>query len=404
MNRWVVLLVGVLLGSGCGSASTAHTYWPQTACPAQNTQDADDVCLITHPYQTSSNRTSLSAFTSTITDDGRWVAVGGIRYDGAKPTPVLLVEFDTGAVTELAFVSSTHGVAFSPDGTLLAAGGVQDGQVGLVRVWKTPEGAPLRDLTAPIVHDDGTVPENYYSVRFSPDGRQVIAGRSFGDVVIWDVATGTVVRTLTPPRWGDGPGDMSLSADGATLAVAAQFSGPYVTVYDLATGTVSAELDVSMLDAQNSWPQDVALSPDGTTVAIAADCRDPDCVGVVWLWDLRTQAVRPLRGHVGDAISVVFHPDGRWLASGGMDNSIRIWDWRGGVELDRMDGAVTAEWVTGTPAPGVPAGAGGLGSATQGFWAPVGQMRITADGRIIVYSESANGQTRVWRLPARLWQ
>ena len=87
-----------------------------------------------------------------------------------------------------------------------------------------------------------------------------------------------------------------------------------------------------------------------------------------------------------------------------MDNSIRIWDWRGGVELDRMDGAVTAEWVTGTPAPGVPAGAGGLGSATQGFWAPVGQMRITADGRIIVYSESANGQTRVWRLPARLWQ
>ena len=286
----------------------------------------------------------------------------------------------------------------------MAAGGFQDGQVGLVRVWKTPEGAPLRDLTAPIVHDDGTVPENYYSVRFSPDGRQVIAGRSFGDVVIWDVATGTVVRTLTPPRWGDGPGDMSLSADGATLVVSTGIAGPYVTVYDLATGTVSAELDVSMLDAQNSWPQDVALSPDGTTVAIAADCRDPDCVGVVWLWDLRTQAVRPLRGHVGDAISVVFHPDGRWLASGGMDNSIRIWDWRGGVELDRMDGAVTAEWVTGTPAPGVPAGAGGLGSATQGFWAPVGQMRITADGRIIVYSESANGQTRVWRLPARLWQ
>jgi WD40 repeat protein len=408
MQRLLGLIMLSVLLCGCGDLLvddiTPDVYWPATSCPQHNTEDADDVCLITHPYQTDSYKTSLGARTSAITTNGQRVAVAGGRYDEAQPTPVLLVDLHTGAVTEVEAPSSVGAVAFSPDGAFLAAEGVVNERQALVRLWAAPSGAHLRDLTAPVIHDTGATPEGYHSIVISPDGRQVIAGRSFGDIVIWDAATGAVVRTLTPPRWDDGPDNLSLSADGTRLVAAASIRGPYVTVYDLPSGTVVAELDVSTLDAQRSWPQDVAISPDGETVAIAANCRDPGCGGVVWLWDLPTQDVRPLQGHVGDALSVTFHPDGRWLASGGMDNSIRIWDWQSGRELYQMQGPLTPELTTGTPAPGVPAGAGGLGSATQGLWAPVDKMSITADGSVIVYSEPANGQTRVWRLPKQLWQ
>jgi WD40 repeat protein len=408
MQRLLGLIVLSVLLCGCGDLLvddiTPDVYWPATPCPQHNTQDADDVCLITHPYQTDSYKTSLSTHASAITADGRWIAVGGLRYDGAEPTPVLLIDLHTGEVTEVESPSGVGAVAFSSDGAFLAAESVANERQALVRLWAAPSGAHLRDLTAPIIHDTGVTPEQYHSIIISLDGRQVIAGRSFGDIVIWDTSTGAVVRTLTPPRWGDGPDNMRLSADGTTLVVAAQFDGSYVTVYDLPSGTVVAELDVSTLDAQSSWPQDVALSPDGETVAIAANCRDPGCGGVVWLWNLQTQDVRPLQGHVGDALSVIFHPDGRWLASGGMDNSIRIWDWRSGRELYQMQGPLTPELTTGTPGAGVPSGAGRLVSATQGLLAPVDKMSITADGSVIVYSESANGQTRVWRLPKQLWQ
>ncbi|HEX5727750.1 MAG TPA: GTP-binding protein, partial [Longimicrobiaceae bacterium] len=82
----------------------------------------------------------------------------------------------------------------------------------------------------------------------------------------------------------------------------------------------------------------IAWSPDGRLIATGSSDR------TLRVWDaLSGRLLRTHRGHTDRVLSVAFHPTGVTLATGGADRTIRIWDTYTGALLRTLD--VQEEWV-----------------------------------------------------------
>ncbi|MDB5391637.1 MAG: repeat protein [Planctomycetaceae bacterium] len=218
---------------------------------------------------------------------------------GGKPVPVWCLDF-------------------SPDGSLLAAGGGDREGAGILQLWNTTDWTSIL-----------AIPEDraLTCVAFSPDGRSLAVGTQKGQFAIFDIASKKTAAFWESGKWAvygvtwtpDGNRIIGACANGA------------IKVWDAKTQALQVNFDVWQADGiedpglrghadRNQW--DVAVTADGKTL-ISGGWNDTTRV-----WSLATQKlIRSFSDEDKSTQGVKLMPDEKHFVSAGMKTGcVRIRD------------------------------------------------------------------------------
>ena len=223
-------------------------------------------------------------------------------------------------------------VALSPDGKMAATGGMDSKAI----LWSTGKGEKIREL----VHG-GYV----NTVSFSPDGKRLLTASQDNLAVVWDVETGTKVHELAHV----GLVDSAIFSPDGKLILTLPFDplDNFAVLWDAGTGEKLHQLP------HNDWAWAIRFSPDSQQILTAS------WDGSARLWDaasgkeLRRFMHKERRSLAGEALkeahaadqkekesdtpreedppkqwvaAIAFSPDGKTIATGGLDRSALVWD------------------------------------------------------------------------------
>lgn len=220
--------------------------------------------------------------------------------------------------------SWTSYLSFSPDGQTLAT----NGQDGSIAIWNVQTG----ELNQWDGHETPTV----WAVLFNPQGKTLVSSSHDQTVRVWDVQTHQCLHVLR----GHQNGIRAIAFDPSGQRLASGSFDQTIRLWDVNTGVcervlqghISAVQVLAFHPAAGNLPfspEDAARSPQARHehTSIRQYLASGGFDQTIQLWDLQTgESFQVLRGHTGGVWSLAFSPDGQTLASGSDDQTIRLWN------------------------------------------------------------------------------
>lgn len=221
-------------------------------------------------------------------------------------------------------------VDFSSDGKWIAQGSCEGTEGGklfcpkpTVRIWDSNTGKEIYNLKL-----------NYVvgAIKFVPDNKRIITSGQHGNIELWDLSTEKILTKFHPTvEYSDDegyPGSFASFIGTVDVDSMGQFivAGIYKTVqvWDLESGR---EIYKLTMDGRIT---SVVFSPDGKWIASTDNASIR-----IWNPENGNELLNiPLNPFTGRTL-LSFSPDGKWIM-GNDENSIRVWEMPTGREISRI--------------------------------------------------------------------
>ena len=216
------------------------------------------------------------------------------------------------------FVDRVLSLAFSPDGSLLAAGGGEASRSGQLTLWNTADNSLVHQFVD--AHSD-----TVYGIDFSADGKQIASAAADKFVKVFDVATKQFIRSFEGHTHH--VMDVSWKSDRTTLASAGADNA--IKVWNAETGEQARTIATytrQVTSLAYVGQQDIIVSSSG-------DKR------VFFHTASNGAPAREFKGNSDYVYRTATNADGTIVVSGGEDGIVRVWNAADAAELAKFEPA-----------------------------------------------------------------